>query len=95
MLAWTQNPLLWRTKNEPDGKTVCPNGWVNRYRNLGGVLFVDLRDRKGIVQVVFHPEHNPTLFQQAEAIRNEFVIMVKGRVEQRPKRDDQSGDGHR
>ncbi|NLW57096.1 MAG: aspartate--tRNA ligase [Firmicutes bacterium] len=85
MLAWTRTHYCGELKRTEAGKTVCLNGWVNRYRNLGGVLFVDLRDRKGIVQVVFHPEHNPTLFQQAEAIRNEFVIMVKGRVEQRPK----------
>jgi len=60
------------------------NGWVNRYRNLGGLLFIDLRDRTGIIQVVFNPEHNPELFKTAETIRNEYVLMVKGRVEKRP-----------
>lgn len=66
------------------GATVCLNGWVNRYRNLGGLLFVDLRDRTGIVQVVFNPEQNPDLFKTAATIRNEYVLMVKGKVEKRP-----------
>jgi len=66
------------------GTTVCLNGWVNRYRNLGGLLFVDLRDRSGIVQVVFNPGQNPELFKTASAIRNEYVVMVKGKVEKRP-----------
>jgi len=66
------------------GTTVSLNGWVNRYRNLGGLLFIDLRDRTGIVQVVFNPEQNRELFKTAERIRNEYVLMVRGRVEKRP-----------
>ncbi|HHW12371.1 MAG TPA: aspartate--tRNA ligase [Firmicutes bacterium] len=66
------------------GQTVTLNGWVNRYRNLGGLLFVDLRDRSGVVQVVFNPEQQPELFKTAEALRNEYVIMVKGQVQKRP-----------
>lgn len=84
MLAWTRTHSCGELTQSEVGITVCLNGWVNRYRNLGGVLFVDLRDRKGIIQVVFHPERHPELFRQAEAIRNEFVLMVKGRVERRP-----------
>jgi aspartyl-tRNA synthetase len=66
------------------GKTVCLNGWVSRHRNLGGLLFIDLRDRTGLVQVVFNPDSGEELFKTAETLRNEFVIMVKGRVEKRP-----------
>ena len=66
------------------GQTVTLNGWVNRYRNLGGLLFVDLRDRTGLVQVVFNPEEQPELFKTAETLRNEYVIMVKGQVQKRP-----------
>jgi len=54
-------------------------GWVNRRRDHGGVIFVDLRDREGLVQVVFDPD-KPEMFALAERIRNEFVLKVKGRV---------------
>ena len=58
-------------------------GWVHRRRDHGGIIFLDLRDREGMVQVVFAPE-NKALFAQAETLRNEFVIQVKGRVRKRP-----------
>lgn len=58
-------------------------GWVHRRRDHGGIIFLDLRDREGLVQVVFSPEKTQ-LFTQAEALRNEYVIQVKGRVRQRP-----------
>ncbi len=61
--------------------TVC--GWVNRRRDHGGVIFIDLRDREGILQVVFDPD-DPTMFSQAETLRNEFIIQVKGLVRNRP-----------
>ena len=61
--------------------TVC--GWVNRRRDHGGVIFVDLRDRKGLLQVVFDPD-DPAMFADAERLRNEFVIRVTGRVRTRP-----------
>ena len=61
--------------------SVC--GWVNRRRDHGGVIFVDLRDRDGILQVVFDPDA-PEIFQVAEHIRNEYVLQVSGRVRARP-----------
>jgi len=61
--------------------TLC--GWTNRRRDHGGVIFVDLRDREGVVQVVFDPE-NPEMFNQAESIRNEYVLQVTGKVRGRP-----------
>ena len=57
-------------------------GWVNRRRDHGGVIFVDLRDREGLVQVVFDPD-KPEMFSTAERIRNEYVLRVKGRVRAR------------
>ena len=60
---------------------VC--GWVHRRRDHGGVIFVDLRDREGIVQIVFDPEV-PDNFASAERVRSEFVLRVKGRVRPRP-----------
>ncbi len=62
--------------------TLC--GWANRRRDHGGVIFVDLRDREGLVQVVFNPDDDPEMFLQAEAIRNEFVLQVIGKVRARP-----------
>ncbi len=66
------------------GKEVALSGWVHKRRNLGGVIFVDLRDRYGITQVVFHPE---TLkdFSVAEALKYEYVIKVTGEVVKRDK----------
>lgn len=58
-------------------------GWVNRRRDHGGVIFVDLRDREGLVQVVFDPDDRE-VFALAEQIRNEFVLRIKGRVRYRP-----------
>ena len=61
--------------------TLC--GWAHRRRDHGGVIFVDLRDHKGLVQVVFDPDTEAT-FATAERVRNEFVLQVKGRVRRRP-----------
>jgi aspartyl-tRNA synthetase len=60
--------------------TLC--GWVNRRRDHGGVIFIDLRDREGLVQVVFDPDREHT-FETAERVRNEYVLQVKGRVRAR------------
>ncbi len=69
---------------EDIGKEVVLMGWVQRRRDHGGVIFVDLRDRRGITQVVFNPDHNPDVHQKAHVIRNEFVLAVRGQVENRP-----------
>ncbi|MGI6145335.1 MAG: aspartate--tRNA ligase [Clostridia bacterium] len=66
------------------GKEVTLMGWVHRRRDHGGVIFVDLRDREGRVQVVFNPEIGPELFQKAESVRNEDVLAVVGVVNARP-----------
>src|SRR5213083_108415 len=58
-------------------------GWVHRRRDHGGVIFIDLRDREGLVQVVIAPSHADA-FKLAESLRNEFVVQVKGRVRRRP-----------
>ena len=65
------------------GQTVTLCGWVNRRRDHGGVLFVDLRDREGYVQVVCDPDR-PDMFKVAEGLRNEFCIQVTGLVRARP-----------
>ena len=65
------------------GQTVTLCGWVNRRRDHGGVIFVDLRDREGFVQVVCDPDR-PEMFKLAEDLRNEFCIQIKGLVRARP-----------
>jgi aspartyl-tRNA synthetase len=65
------------------GQTVTLFGWAHRRRDHGGVIFIDLRDREGLVQVVCDPD-SPTTFQTAERVRNEFVLRVTGKVRPRP-----------
>ncbi|MGD8378606.1 MAG: aspartate--tRNA ligase [Gammaproteobacteria bacterium] len=64
-------------------QTVEVAGWVHRRRDHGGVIFVDLRDREGLLQVVFDPDAGE-IFSRAEKVRSEFVLRVKGRVRRRP-----------
>jgi aspartyl-tRNA synthetase len=67
-----------------DGKEVILMGWAQRRRDHGGVIFIDLRDREGIVQVVFNPDAGENVHGEAHKIRNEFVLAVKGKVHKRP-----------
>ncbi len=62
------------------GSEVTVMGWAHAYRNLGGVIFVYLRDRSGMVQLVFNEEQNKEIFEKAETIRNEFVLAAVGEV---------------
>ncbi|PHR27891.1 MAG: aspartate--tRNA ligase [Desulfotalea sp.] len=66
------------------GEQVTLMGWVLRRRDHGGVIFIDLRDREGITQIVFNPEINPEVHGKAHQIRSEWVIAISGRVEARP-----------
>jgi len=66
------------------GKEVVLMGWVQRRRDHGGVIFVDMRDREGTTQVVFNPKENKEIHEKAHAIRNEYVIGVCGNVDKRP-----------
>ncbi len=65
------------------GEDVAVCGWVHRRRDHGGVIFIDLRDREGLLQVVFDPDR-PEIFAEAERIRSEYVLAVRGRVRERP-----------
>ena len=66
------------------GQRVTLCGWVHRRRDHGGVIFVDLRDRTGIAQVVFSPDHNPEVHKRAHGVRSEYVLEVEGVVSRRP-----------
>ena len=65
------------------GKEIVVSGWVHSRRDHGGVIFIDLRDREGLVQIVFQPEEKE-IFVQAEHLRSEYVLSVKGLVRNRP-----------
>lgn len=69
---------------EDIGRDVTLMGWVNRRRDLGGLVFIDLRDRAGIAQIVFNPEVSQGAHEKAAVLRNEYVIAVTGRVVARP-----------
>ena len=78
-------------RKEHIGETVTLYGWVDRRRDHGGVIFLDLRDaygglrlRSGIVQIVSDPQRTPDSYEQANALRNEYVVAITGRVTQRP-----------
>ncbi len=65
-------------------ETIQVCGWVHHRRDHGGIIFIDCRDRSGLLQVVFNPEQT-VLFKQAEALRNEYVVQITGKVRLRPK----------
>ena len=74
----------WELKADDVGKEVVLMGWVHRRRDHGGVIFVDLRDREGITQVVFNPKVDRQMHAKAHDIRNEYVLAVCGKVDPRP-----------
>ena len=71
----------FRAEHIGENATVC--GWVQRMRNLGGLIFIDLRDRSGIVQCTFDEAENAELFQKAFTVRSEFVLTIRGTVRSR------------
>jgi aspartyl-tRNA synthetase len=66
------------------GREAVVSGWVANWRDHGGLVFIDLRDRTGIIQAVFRPEANPELHARARGLRSEFCVSVRGTVERRP-----------
>ena len=79
-----KDPLLRQPERSHAGEEVVLMGWAHRRRDHGGVIFIDLRDREGLVQVVFNPEVSPGCHNEAGRIRSEFVLAVKGLVRKRP-----------
>ncbi|MCZ6633453.1 MAG: aspartate--tRNA ligase, partial [bacterium] len=81
---WKRTHNCGDLRIENVGHEVCLMGWVAKRRDHGGVIFVDLRDRFGITQVVFRPDLEASTHEIAESIRNEYVLAIKGKVEPRP-----------
>ncbi len=83
------------TLTEQDiGKEITVCGWVQRMRDLGGLIFVDLRDRTGLLQLAFDDQTDPAVFEKASALRSEFVCMATGRVRMRSSINPELPTGH-
>ncbi|HIE43638.1 MAG TPA: aspartate--tRNA ligase, partial [Candidatus Omnitrophica bacterium] len=82
--GWKRTHYCGEVSSQEIGKEVTVMGWVRRARDHGGVIFIDLWDRTGIVQLVFNPESNPQIHKIAGSLRSEFVIAIKGKVRKRP-----------
>lgn len=81
---WKRTIYCGEISEEHVGKGVILNGWAFRRRDHGGVIFIDIRDRTGIVQLVFNPEKNEEIHNRAKEVRDEYVLAVKGEVAYRP-----------
>ncbi len=82
--GWERTHLSTEISDLQVGEEVLVMGWVYRRRDHGGVIFIDLRDRNGLVQLVFNPEHSEECHAKAHAIRAEWVLAAKGKVRRRP-----------
>jgi len=82
---WVRSNGCGELNLEHEDREVCLMGWVQYRRDHGGLIFIDLRDRDGLTQVVFTPELNAQALEEAHALRSEYVIAVRGVVRQRPK----------
>jgi aspartyl-tRNA synthetase len=81
---WQRTGYCGAPRRADIGQAVTVMGWVHSRRDHGGVVFVDLRDRTGILQMVFNPEHSPGAHERAGDLRSEYVIAVRGVVRARP-----------
>ena len=83
-----------RVRSEHVGQKITLKGWVSRRRDLGGLIFIDLRDREGIMQLVINPENvDKEVMETAESLRSEYVIEVTGKVEARTQANDKLATG--
>lgn len=81
---WKRTHRCGDVTSENIGQEVCLMGWVQRRRDHGGLIFIDLRDREGIIQLALDPDRDLASLQKAEQVRNEFVVAAKGKVSPRP-----------
>lgn len=83
-LEYSRTDMCGDLRKTHVGKKVVLTGWVHRRRDHGGLIFIDLRDRTGLIQIVFNPETNLDAFRKAEGVRSEYVLAVEGEVSGRP-----------
>lgn len=81
---WKRTNLCGVLSADDIGKEVVLMGWVMRRRDHGNLIFIDLRDREGLAQIVFDPDNSPDAHKKAEGVRNEYVLAIKGKVIPRP-----------
>jgi aspartyl-tRNA synthetase len=81
---WKRSSRCGDLRAADQGRVVTVMGWVHTRRDHGGLIFVDLRDRSGILQVVFNPEHSGATFDLAQELRGEYVVAIRGCVARRP-----------
>lgn len=84
MLTLSRTHSCGELTKEHEGKEITLMGWVDTRRDLGGVVFIELRDRSGIIQVVFSPDINNDFHELSSKLRSEFVVAVKGKLRLRP-----------
>ncbi len=81
---WKRTHYCGQLTADDIGKDVCLMGWVQRRRDHGGLIFIDLRDREGFAQLALDPDRDPEAHMKADKVRNEFVVAVQGKVSPRP-----------
>ena len=86
MGEWKRSNFCGELEKKHVDRSVTLMGWVQSRRDHGGVIFVDLRDKEGLCQIVFNPQHDPKIHQTAEQLRDEWVIAVKGTVTPGPRK---------
>ena len=90
---WKRTQYAGDLRASDAGKEVTLMGWVHGWRDLGNIIFIDLRDRGGIAQIVFNKELAPAAHARAEELRSEYVIAVQGRVAHRQKSNPELASG--
>src|SRR5215471_2220637 len=83
MSHWRRTHTCGELRESHVGQTVVLNGWVNTYRAYNDQVFIDLRDRYGVTQIVFEVEKDAKLFAAAQELRSEWVLSVRGKVRHR------------
>lgn len=84
---WQRTHYCAELKKEDVGKTVILNGWIDRLRNHGGLIFISLRDRYGITQITINEQETPSLFQEALSFKMEYCLAIKGTVSPREEKE--------
>jgi aspartyl-tRNA synthetase len=85
--------MCGQLRMEDVDKHVVLNGWIQKRRNLGGLIFCDLRDKSGIVQIVFDDNIPKDLFEKADKLRSEYVVGVRGTVKERVSKNNELSTG--